>query len=154
MAPFFAFLFFASLAVWVGSIVFFSFVAAPHVFAAWPAGQAVRAVAPMSRSFLKLGWVCGLVALGASFFLHPVAGIYQTIRVVLVAIMWLLALYLAFGPGARVRQTEEAIEAAGSADLPKDALAAFDEFHATASQLNGAILLLGFLVVFITAFYS
>jgi len=154
MAPLFGFLFYAALAVWIGSIVCFSFIAAPQVYGAWPPPQAVRAVAPMSQAVLKLGWICGAIALGAAFFLPPVHGIYQTVRLVLVATMFLLALYLAFVPGSLIGVARRAIEAAGTGDAPKEALAAFDEFHETASQLNGAILLLGIIIVFITAFYS
>ena len=153
MAPLFAFIFLASLAIWVGSIIFFSWIATPIVYGAWPPEQAIRAVAPMARSYLTLGWICGLIALLSSLFMAPIDGIYVTGRIVLVAVMFLLALYLSFGLGSKVREAEKAMEEAGDGEVPKEALATFDEFHETVSQLNGALLLLGFLVVFITAFY-
>ena len=154
MAPLFTFIFLSSLAIWVGAIVFFSFIASPHVYAVWPPQQAIRAMAPMAGSYLKLGWVCGLLALGSSFFLRPIEGIYLTTRIVLVALMFFMSLYLSFGPGAQVLRVQEVLETSGESDVPKDALAGFDEFRGTASQLNGALLLLGLVVVFITSFYA
>ena len=153
MAPLSAFIFLASLAIWVGSIVFFSWVATPNVYGAWPPQQAIRAMAPMARSYLTLGWICGLIALLSSLFMAPIDGIYVTGRIVLVAVMFLLALYLSFGLGSKVRQAQQTMAEAGDDEVPKEALKSFDEFHGTVSQLNGALLLLGFLVVFITAFY-
>jgi len=154
MAALSGFLFLGALAVWIGSNVFFSFVAAPSVYGAWPPPQAVRAVAPMARSYLRIGWICGLLVLVSAFFLPPVEGIYLTTRIVLVAVMFLLAIYLELGPGAKVRQAERAVQEAGQAEVGKEALAGFDEFRETAGQLNGAILLLALVVTFITAFYS
>lgn len=150
----FGFAFLISLAIWVGSIVFFSFIAAPHVSGSCPPQQAVRILARMSRAYLHLGWICGTVALVSSLFMPAVEGIFITTRIVLVAVMFLLSLYLAFGAGSKVREVREAVEAAGEEEIPRDALASFDEFHGITSQLNGALLLLGLLVVFITAFYA
>ena len=154
MAAFFGFLFLSALAVWVGSIVFFSFVAAPSVYGAVPEQAAVRAMVPMARAYLRIGWICGALAMASALFLPPVGGLYSTTRLVLVAVMFLLALYLVFGPGGRVREAAAAVESAGDEDLPKDALAAFGEFEETTKTLNGALLLLGLVVVFITAFYA
>ena len=154
MAAFFGFLFHSSLGIWVGSIVFFSFVAAPNVFGAYPPQQAIRAVAPMARSYLRIGWICGLLAMVSAVLLPANAGLYSTTRIALVAVMFSLALYLAFGLGAKVRETERALEAAGEGEVPKEALAAFGEFEETTKTLNGALLLLGLVVVFITAFYA
>ena len=108
----------------------------------------------MSRSYLKLGWICGLLALASSLFLPPIEGIFLTTRIALVALMFFLALYLSFGLGGTVRKAQESLETSGEGDVPKDILAEFEEFRGTVSQLNGALLLLGFVVMFITAFYA
>lgn len=153
MGVFFAFFFLASLTVWVGSVVFFSFFATAAVFEAAPPAVALRAAAPMTRSYLKLGWVCGLLTLISVFFLPPIEGAYSTARIVLVVVMFLVSLYLAFSLGGRVRSLIASVEAAGD-QLPKDALSEFDALRTTAGQLNGSLLLLGGMVVFITAFYG
>jgi hypothetical protein len=152
MGVFFAFLFLASLAVWLGAVVFFSFFAAPSLFEACPPALAIRAAAPMTLSYLRLGWICGLVALVSVLFLPPIEGAYSTTRIVLVAVMFLVSLYLQFAFGGRVRGLQQAVAAAN--DPPKEAMAEFDELRETAGQLNGSLLLLGAVVVFITAFYG
>ena len=108
----------------------------------------------MTRTYLKLSWICGLIALATSFLLPPIDGIYLSARIVLVAIMFFLTLYLSFAAGSKVREAEALVTAAGEDEVPKEAVAAFEEFRGIASQLNGAILLLGLMVVFITAFYG
>ncbi len=50
--------------------------------------------------------------------------------------------------------TLDTLDAAAEGEVPKEAMADFDAFQSTASQLGGALLLLGFVVVFITAFYA
>jgi hypothetical protein len=62
-----------AIAVWIGSIVFQSFVVAPTIFKRLPpesAGVVLRALFPR---FFRLGLLCGLVALGALLLGH-VAG--------------------------------------------------------------------------------
>ena len=56
-----------AIAVWIGSIVFQSFVVAPTIFKRLPpesAGVVLRALFPR---FFRLGLLCGLVALGALY---------------------------------------------------------------------------------------
>ena len=152
MGTFFGFFFLASICIWVGSIVFYSFVATRHVDAAFPPDQAFLAIAPMVQSYLTLSWVCATIALVSSFFLPPVQGLIVTTRIVLVAMMFGISLYLAFGLGPAVSRAQAAAASAGEEGVPKEALKALDDFNGTASQLNGAVLLLGLIVVFISAF--
>ena len=154
MAVLFAFLFLASLTVWVGSIVFFSFFATPAVLLTSPPAAALRVAAPMTLSYLKLGWICGGIAMVSVLLLPPIEGLYSATRIVLVAVMFLISLYLAFDIGARVKQVEEAVNGAEGDDVPKSAVQEFESVRDVAGQLNGSLLLLGAIVVFITAFYG
>ena len=155
MGPLFEFLFLASLAVWLGSIVFFGFIAAPEISGGGIAqDQALRVLSRISASYLTLSWVCGAVVFVSVFFLPAADGSYVTVRIVLALLMFLFSLYLAFGVGARIRRAQRTLDAAAEGEVPKEAMADFDAFQSTASQLGGALLLLGFVVVFITAFYA
>jgi hypothetical protein len=154
MGVFFAFFFLATLTVWVGSVVFFSFFATRHLFEAAPPAVALRAAAPMTESYLRLGWICGLLAMISVLFLPPIEGAYSTTRIALVAVMFLVSLYLAFGLGGRVRDLLRVVEGVEGEALPKEAMTEFESVRETAGQLNGSLLLLGAVVVFITAFYG
>jgi hypothetical protein len=153
MAVFFGFLFLSSLAVWMGSVVFFGFIAGPDVTGTVSKEQSLRILSRMARPYLQLTWICGSLAFLSSFFLAPMEGTYVTMRIALTAVMFALSLYLAFGSGAKVRSAIRALEAAGDDEVPKEAMADFDAFQGTSSQVNGALLLLGLVVIFITAFY-
>jgi hypothetical protein len=114
---------------------------------------ALRTATPLTRAFAHLGWICGLLAMISVLFLPPIEGIYSTTRIVVVAVMFLVSLYLAFGLRGQVRRIEEAVAGAEGEDPPKAALDDYESLRETAGQLNGSLLLLGAIVVFITAFY-
>jgi len=154
MAVFFGFLFLSSLALWMGSVAFFGFIAGPEVTGTVSKEQSLRILGRMAGPYLRLTWVCGGLVFVSSFFMTPAAGSYITVRIVLTGVMFGLALYLAFGSGARVRRALQTLEAAEGDEVPKEALADFDAFQETSSQLNGALLVLGLVVIFITAFYA
>ena len=154
MAVFFGFLFLSSLALWMGSVAFFGFIVGPDVTGTVSKEQSLRILGSMARPYLRLTWVCGGVAFLSSFFLAPVEGTYVTVRIVLTMVMVGLSLYLAFGSGAKMRSALQALETAEDGEVPKEALADFDAFQGSSSQISGALLLLGLVVIFITAFYS
>ncbi len=153
MAVFFGFLFLSSLALWMGSVAFFGFIAGPDVTGTVSKEQSLRILGRMARPYLRLTWVCGGLAFLSSFFLTPMEGTYVTVRIVLTTVMFGLSLYLAFGSGARVRSALRALETAEDGEVPKEALADFDAFQGSSSQISGALLFLGLVVIFITAFY-
>ena len=153
MAVFFGFLFLSSLALWMGSVAFFGFIAGPDITGTVSKEQSLRIIGRMAGPYLRLTWVCGGLACLSSFFLAPVEGTFVTVRVVLTTVMFGLSLYLAFGSGAKVRSALRALEAAEEGEVPKEALADFDSFQGSSSQISGALLFLGLVVIFITAFY-
>ena len=154
MAVFFAFLFLSSLALWMGSVAFFGFIAGPDISGSVSQVESLRILGRMARPYLRLTWICGALAFVSSFFMSPVEGSYVTIRIALSAVLFVLALYLAFGSGAKMRSALRALDSAEEGEVPKEALADFDAFQGSSSQVNGAILLLGLVVIFITAFYG
>jgi hypothetical protein len=68
--------FVAALSVWLGSIVFFSFVGAPGIFGAFPESEraeAGRVIARIFPGYYRLGYACGVVLLLASVILAVAA---------------------------------------------------------------------------------
>ncbi len=55
-----------ALAVWVGTLVFFSFAATPAIFTTLPREEAARAVAALFPVYYVTGWVAGGLALAAT----------------------------------------------------------------------------------------
>ena len=153
MAVFFGFLFLSSMAVWLGSVAFFGFIAAPHVTGSVPTDQGLRIVSKMARPYLRLTLACSALAFGSTFFMAPLEGGYVTTRIVLMGVMFALALYMVLGAGMKIRSAVQALDAAEEGQVPKEAIAHFAAFQEASQQVGGALLLLGLVVIFITAFY-
>jgi len=135
--------------VWVGEIVFFSFVVAPTVFGAVPevAGQVVGAIFPR---YYALGAGAGLVALGSALALRGATSATRSWSAIVAMLVVMLAATLYAGrviePRARALRPQIHVE-------PVDATvrAEFDALHRLAVQLNGAVLLLGVITICIAA---
>lgn len=142
MQSFARFLLILSLVVWVGGIVFFSFVVAPTAFSVLPAQEIAGAVVGRSLGTLhRIGLTCGVIFLAATFlgrFRH--AGALR----VLVGFMLLCAAFSQF----RITPQMESIRAAvggpiHALPLQDAGRATFDRLHQTSVILEGVALLAG-----------
>ncbi len=135
-----------ALALWIGSVVFFSLVAAPSLFGALPRDLAGRAVSAIFPRYYAFGAVCGLVAILTGLLLgarEPSWGRLFLIRLLLLAVMTGIVLYSGRVVLPQASQARAALsEAQGSPGLD-DALARFAVLHRRSVRLNGTVLLLG-----------
>jgi hypothetical protein len=135
--------FVVALSVWLGTIVFFSFVGAPGVFGAFPESQRVEAGRVIGRLFpgyYRLGYVCGAVLLLTSVILGVVAreGSSTWLASILLAAMMLgSTLYAGVIVQPRVHELRLRIHAA---DVTMQEKAEFDSLHRRAVQLNVVVL--------------
>lgn len=140
----------AALAVWMGSIVFFSFFVAPNVFRALPTEEAGRVMATIFPQYYRLGYVCGVLLLLTSVVLwrtanSSAAGWVATST--LAAVMLLLTLYA----GLVVQPRAHALRPQLADPTAVAAKAEFDTLHRRAVQANAAVLLGGLIVTGLTA---
>lgn len=135
-----------ALALWVGAVVFFSFVTAPSLFAALPRDMAARATAAIFPRYYVLGWTCGGVAIGALILQAILGGGLDRRSVTLLV---LLATMLGAGLYAGrviLPRASEARRVQADPSLSADHAAAkarFDRLHRRSVTLNGTVLLLG-----------
>lgn len=139
-----------ALIVWVGEVVFFSFVVAPVLFRTLPPADAGRAVAAVFPIYYQLGYACGAVVLLTSLFLLSGAAArgWWALNSALAAIMLASTLYA--GVVVQPRATELRPQLHDPA-APPTAKAEFDRLHRVAVQLNGVVLLGGVVASIITA---
>jgi len=139
-----------ALIVWVGEIVFFSFVVAPALFRTLPSVDAGRAVGAVFPLYYRLGYLCGAVLLLTSLFLLSGAAArgWWALNSALAAIMLASTLYA--GVVVQPRATELRPQIHDPA-APPAAKEEFDRLHRVAVQLNGIVLLGGIVVSIITA---
>ncbi|HVO80800.1 MAG TPA: DUF4149 domain-containing protein [Terriglobales bacterium] len=144
-----------SLVVWLGGLIFFSFVLAPTVFAVLPTRHLAGNV--VSRSLTALHWmgiVSGLIFLVCSMIyarltagsLHPFAG-----RHVLLYLMLALTLISQFGISPKMAALRASMGEIDSVALTDPARVQFDALHVWSTRLEGSVFFLGLALVYVTA---
>jgi hypothetical protein len=144
-----------ALMVWIGGIIFFSFVEAPTLFTILPTTRMAGDV--VSASLGRLHWI-GLIA-GAIFLTCSL--LYDQIKHgkpralaasnIFVLLMLLLTAYAQFSVTPRMRDLRAEMQSA-SALAPNDPRRMeFDRLHAWSTRVEGTVLFLGLGVVALTA---
>jgi uncharacterized membrane protein len=144
-----------SLIVWLGGLIFFSFVVAPTAFAVLPTRHVAGSV--VSRSLHALHWmglVSGLVYLITSVlhfryttgFAHLVAA-----RHILVVIMLVLTCVSQFGISPRMALLRASFGEIDNVPLNDPARVKFNDLHHWSTRLEGGVFLLGLVLVYLTA---
>ena len=144
-----------ALIVWIGGIIFFSFVLAPTVFTVLPTVELAGNV--VSRSLTALHWmglISGVIFLLASLTynlkLHVQAKPFATSHILVLAMLVLTAIsQFAITPRMRVLRHEMgAIEnISGSNERRVE----FDRLHAWSTRAEGGVFFCGLIVVVLTA---
>jgi len=151
---FLRFLMLLSLVVWLGGLIFFSFVVAPTLFSVLPTRHLAGSV--VSRSLGALHWM-GLVS-GVVFLIssmtharlaigsaHPLAA-----RHILLYIMLALTLISQFGISPKMASLR-ALGEIDSVPPTHPARVQFNALHVWSTRLEGGVFLLGLIVVYLTA---
>ena len=153
--PLLRYLMLLSLVVWLGGLIFFSFVLAPTVFYVLPTRHLAGSV--VSRSLTALHWigiVSGIVFLTTSMlYSRWHAGSAQPLgpRHILLYIMLGLTLISQFGISPRMTTLRASMSETSSAAMDDPVRAKFNALHAWSTRLEGGVLLLGLVLVYLTA---
>lgn len=146
MNAFARFLLLISLIVWIGGIIFFSFVVAPALFTLLSSPAMAGTIVNRALATLHFaGLACGAIFLAATFL--TVLKHVRLIRV-LIALMLLATAISQFGVAPQMHRIREAVGGSIEALPRQDAgRAAFDKLHEISVVLEGTTLLLGIGVV-------
>lgn len=152
---FLRFLMLLALVVWVGGLVFFAFVMAPAVFIVVPTRQLAGSV--VARTLPQLHWmgmVAGVVFLLASAFYNRITtGSPRGFSLAHIFVLLMLALTAIsqFGIVPRMVVLRTAMVQIDSFPLNNPLRMQFDALHICSTRLEGAVLLLGLMVIYLTA---
>ncbi len=138
-----------SIVIWIGSIIFFSFIAAPAIFKMLPRETAGDLVAKIFPQYYKLGCLCAVVALATLLSLSEGAG-SDTGRLVALGLMTLLTFFSAFRVGPKVRLLKADLRAAEGA-AREEKQKQFSRLHGFSMILNMIVLLVGLIFLGLTA---
>jgi hypothetical protein len=152
---FLRFLMLVSLVVWVGGVIFLSFGEAPTAFGVLPSRHMAGTVVGRSLSILHwMGLISGVLYLASSLLYNQITrGTMQpwASRHVLVVVMLLLTAISQFGITPRMaalRTSFGDIDAVPTEDARR---VEFDALHKWSERAEGGVLLLGLMVVYMTA---
>ena len=152
---FLRFLMLLSLVVWVGGLMFFAFVLAPTAFQVLPNTHLAGNV--VGRALGKLHWlaiVSGIIFLIASLLYDRIAqGSAQVLAVrhVLIIVMLALTLFSQYWIIPRMDKLRASVSDFAAIPLSDPARVQFDALHVWSTRVEGAVLLLGLLAVYMTA---
>jgi len=152
---FLRFLMLLSLVCWIGGLIFFAFVVAPTAFSVLPTSHLAGNV--VGRSLGKLHWIgliSGIVFLVSSLlysrFTDGTAHVFAA-RHVLLCTMLALTLISQFGIIPRMDALRASLGEVRSVPLDNPERVQFDALHVWSTRVEGAVLLLGLVVVYLTA---
>lgn len=144
-----------SLVVWIGGLIFFAFVLAPTAFSVMPnthiAGNMV------GRSLNKLHWIA--IISGILFLITSLLYSYVTqgtvhlfaMRHLLICVMLVLTLFSQFWIIPRMDALRAKVGDFAQVPLTDPARVQFDALHVWSTRVEGAVLLLGLVAVYLTA---
>lgn len=144
-----------SLVCWIGGLIFFAFVLAPTAFSVLPTTHLAGNV--VGRALGKLHWIAiisGIVYLISSLlysrFTDGTAHVFAA-RHLLLCLMLALTLISQFGIIPRMDTLRNQVGDFASVTLDNPARVQFDALHVWSTRVESAVLLLGLVVVYLTA---
>jgi uncharacterized membrane protein len=152
---FLRFLMLLSLVVWIGGLIFFAFVLAPTAFQVLPTTHLAGNV--VGRALGKLHWIAiisGIVFLVSSMLYSRLAdgtAHVFAMRHVLVFLMLALTLFSQFWIIPRMDALRTQVGDFATVTLDNPARVQFDALHVWSTRVEGAVLLLGLILVYSTA---
>jgi uncharacterized membrane protein len=144
-----------SLVVWIGGLIFFAFVLAPTAFSVLPTTHLAGNV--VGRALSKLHWIAifsGIVFLISSMLYSRLtdgtAHVFVA-RHILLCLMLALTLVSQFGIIPRMDTLRASLGEVSAAPIDNPDRIRFDALHVWSTRVEGAVLLLGFVVMYLTA---
>ncbi len=152
---FLRFLMLLSLVAWIGGLIFFAFVLAPTAFQVLPNTHLAGNV--VGRALGKLHWIAivsGIVFLVSSLLYSRLtdgtAHVFA-MRHILICLMLGLTLLSQFWIIPRMDTLRASIGDFAAVPLTDPARVQFDALHVWSTRVEGAVLLLGLLAIYLTA---
>jgi len=142
-----------SLVTWVGSIIFFSFFAAPAIFKALPRETAGDVIGGIFPKYWMVGYICSLATLITLIALATHEKSFPMVKVIILVVMTALTFYSGLVVGSSARTIKAEIRAVETAEQKEPLMKQFKVLHRRSMILNIVTLLLGLCFVYLTALH-
>ncbi|MGH8066401.1 MAG: DUF4149 domain-containing protein [Candidatus Entotheonellia bacterium] len=148
------FIYLLSIALWIGGMAFFSFMAAPSIFTVLAREDAGKVVSDIFPKYYWQGIICGAIALATSVALgvRERWNILLIVRTIAIGVMVIGVLYSVVILQPKIQAVKAHMTSVESLSPTDPLRLEFGRLHGRSFSVNAAVLLLGVVVVFITAF--
>ncbi|HEX5038404.1 MAG TPA: DUF4149 domain-containing protein [bacterium] len=144
-------LYVVALVVWIGGIAFFSFIAAPSIFHNLPPEFAGKAVSSIFPKYYPLGYVSGLVAFACLAIAGFKTGSWSWAKMLIIAFMTFMTVTNSLITHPKARALKEEMQTTQSQTELVHLKEVFDRIHRWSVINNGIVLVLGLIVIVLTA---
>ncbi|MEE9613760.1 MAG: DUF4149 domain-containing protein [Thermodesulfobacteriota bacterium] len=151
MVTLFKFIHLLSIVVWIGSVVFFSFFAAPSIFKVLPRETAGDVVGDIFPKYWIINYFCSLVALFTLLGLSLMEGVFPFLRVAVLAALTLLVFYSGIFIGSEARDVKARMKAVEDRAEREKMREEFKRLHRKSSTMNMVVLTVGLIFIWLTA---
>jgi len=141
-----------SLVVWLGGMIFFSFIAAPSIFKVLPRETAGDVVGDIFPKYWVMGYVCGITAIITAILLSVQGKAYPWTMIILLFVMSGLTFYSGLVVGLKARDVKAQIRTIEDPSQKEALRLQFKALHKRSTIMNGLILILGLIVIFFTSY--
>jgi len=146
MQTFLGFLHLLGLVVWLGSVIFFSFFAAPSIFKVLDRQEAGDVIGSIFPKYYAVGYTCAfLLAATALATPHGAAGL----RLPFIAVMAACTFYAGLVINPQARQIKHQLRETGGHN--EELEGKFKSLHGWSVRLNATVLIFGLGLLWITA---
>ena len=149
------FIYILSLALWIGGTAFFPFIAASSIFKVLSRAEAGKVVADIIPKYYWASLACGAIAVIASTLLGVRTrwSVLLIVRTILIGVMIVGILYAMLALQPKMQELREQVAASDILSPTRTPLRLeFGLLHRRSESVHAAVLLLGVVVMFITAF--
>src|SRR5579885_925433 len=144
-------LYLLSLVVWIGSMIFFSFIGAPSIFKILPPEYASKAVGEIFPKYFPLGYISGIVAFVCTIISGLKTGSWSVFKMLILIAMTALTISNSLVTYPKAHSLKEEMQISESRTDIQQLKEEFQRVHRWSMINNVAVLLLGFVLLFLTA---
>lgn len=142
----------SSLVVWFGSIIFFSFIAAPSIFKVLPRETAGDVVGEIFPKYWLISYICTIASLLTFIYMSAYEKMFPIIKISLLVIMTIATFYSGLAVGSKAREIKAEIKAVEDSAKKESLRTEFKSLHLKSVILNIIMLILGVVFIFLTAY--
>ncbi len=145
------FLHLASIVLWIGTISFFSFLAAPSIFKTLEREKASEVVGNIFPKYWMVGYVASVLSIVTLMVASIAEGVFSFFRVLILIAMTALWYYAGLFIAGSARELKARIKETESQEEKQRLRRHFKDLHSQSTVLNMIVFALGVLVVYLTA---